>query len=341
MAKVTVVVPTYNVEQYISKCLDSLVDQTYNDYQVYVVNDGSPANEQPIIDEYAKKHDVIIPIIKENGGYGSVLELAINKMQSPYFMICDPDDWLENDAIEKLVNAMESKNVDIVVGAKNLVFSDNDEVKYDKSFNVKFASLNNGEVYVNGTKEFEQLFFLEPSPHAKLYKTELTKDIKFPHKVGYTDNLLYFISLLNAKSVTYLNEALAYYLIDRAGNTRTDLRPTVIDAFSKVFVEIIKQSKNTKYKNEMFYYRMWETFKYVFYKVDEINADKAVYEEKLWVVYDILNELLPYKKEILSFYKDHSQTRILEKIKDKKLLNPSSSKKMYSKWVNSRTESKY
>jgi len=341
MAKVTVIVPTYNVEAYIAKCLDSLVSQTYDDYEVYVVNDGSPANEQPIIDEYASKYDVITPIIKENGGYGSVLELAIAKMESEYFLICDPDDWLEQDAIEKLVSTIEETNSDIVIGAKNLVFSDNDEIKYDKTFNADFANLENMQTFKNGTSEFDQFFFVEPSPHSKLYKTKLAKAIKFPHKVGYTDNLLYFMSLIQAKQVTYLSEPLAYYLIDRVGNTRTDLRPGVIDAFVKVFTTIIEQSEQVNNVPDMFYYRMFETFKGIFYKVDEINTDQVVYEEKLRSVYQVLERLLKHNKVIKPLYKKNAQTRIIEKYKDLKLLTPQASKKMFDKWVTKRVEAKF
>ena len=88
--KVSVVVPVYNVEKYIRKCLESLINQDYDNYDVLVVNDGSPYNEQAIIDEYAKKYPKIIKsIVKENGGYGSVLQLAFEISDSEYILVCD------------------------------------------------------------------------------------------------------------------------------------------------------------------------------------------------------------------------------------------------------------
>ena len=73
MSKVTIIVPIYNVEEYVAKCLDSLLRQTYSDYVIYAVNDGSPKNEQPIIDRYAAAYpEKVVAIRKENGGYGSV-----------------------------------------------------------------------------------------------------------------------------------------------------------------------------------------------------------------------------------------------------------------------------
>ena len=100
MSKISIIVPTYNVEKYIAKCLDSLVIQDYDDYDVLVVNDGSPFNEQVIIDEYVKKYpNIIKSIVKENGGYGSVLELAISKSDAEYILVCDPDDYLTPNAL--------------------------------------------------------------------------------------------------------------------------------------------------------------------------------------------------------------------------------------------------
>ena len=150
--KISIIVPTYNVEKYIAKCLDSLVIQDYDNYDVMVVNDGSPFNEQIIIDEYVKKYpDIIKSIVKENGGYGSVLELAISKSDAEYILVCDPDDYLAPNALSTLYSYMQGTDVDLVVGAKYLVFSDNEEVKYDDSFNHEFGILEDKKVYTKGT----------------------------------------------------------------------------------------------------------------------------------------------------------------------------------------------
>lgn len=337
MSKVTVVVPTYNVEKYISKCLDSLVSQDFDDYKIMVVNDGSPANEQAIIDEYAVKYDKIIPIVKENGGYGSVLQLAFSKIDSEYVLICDPDDWLNKDAISTLVKAAEENDADLTVGAKYLVFSDDGEETYDKSFNEEFGILKPNTVYKAHTKEFDALYFLEPSPHAKLYKTEMVKKCKFPFKVSYTDNLLYFLTLARSKKVVYVDKAVSYYLINREGNTRTDLRPTVIDAWLTVFKSIMSQTENF---DDIFYYRMFEAFKSIYYKVDQINADKALYEEKLRDTYEFLELLLPHRKQIISKMKEYDHSSTVMNIQQKLLLNSSTSKWMFNRLVKKRLAGK-
>ena len=103
MAKVTIVVPIYNVEKYLPKCLDSLISQTFKDIEIWAISDGSPDNSVKIIKEYEKKDKRVKCIEKENGGYGSVLEYAIKNIKTKYFLICDPDDWISEDAIEVFI----------------------------------------------------------------------------------------------------------------------------------------------------------------------------------------------------------------------------------------------
>ena len=88
MPKFSVIVPIYNVEAYLERCLNSLKNQTFTDFEVLCVNDGSPANEQVIIDEYVKKYPEIIKgIRKENGGYGSVLERGFKESDADCILI--------------------------------------------------------------------------------------------------------------------------------------------------------------------------------------------------------------------------------------------------------------
>jgi glycosyltransferase involved in cell wall biosynthesis len=332
MNKVSIIVPTYNVEAYIQKCLDSLVNQSSKDFVAYIINDGSPANEIAIVEPYAIKYPFIKSITKPNGGYGSVLNKALEIVETPYFLICDPDDYLREDAVESLIKLMEMKEVDLVIGAKQLVYSDNEEMRYDSSFNASFAQLKNNTVYESDDEAFEQLFFVEPSPHAKLYKTEMVKKIKFPEKVSYTDNLLYYMCLLQSKKVVYTSEAYAYYLINREGNTRTDLRPTIIDHWVKVISEILKQSETLDGVPSIFYYRMFESFKFVFNKVDFIKANEEELFERLVSTRKILDLLIPHRQAILSQFK-RSQSSGRERQNDLLLLDEKKYQKTFDKLV--------
>ena len=106
MKQVSIIVPVYNVEKYLRKCLDSLVNQTLKDIEIIVVNDGSPDNSQDIINEYVKKYPKIIKsFIVKNGGQGSARNFAIKEAKGEYILYVDSDDYIDLDMAETLYNA--------------------------------------------------------------------------------------------------------------------------------------------------------------------------------------------------------------------------------------------
>ena len=107
------------------------------------------------------------------------------------------------------------------------------------------------------------MFFIDPSPHAKLYRTDIARNIKFPEKVGYTDNLLFYISLLNSKKVIYTDKALANYLVNRTGNTMTDVSYKAMNGQILVFKTILTQAEKLTDVRDIFYYRMFESYKFL------------------------------------------------------------------------------
>ena len=114
MKKVSVIIPVYNVEDYLEKCLDSVINQTLKDIEIIVVNDGSPDNSQKIIDKYRKKDKRIISVMKENGGQASARNLGIKKSHGEFLCFVDSDDWIELDMLEVLYNNAKENHSDIV-----------------------------------------------------------------------------------------------------------------------------------------------------------------------------------------------------------------------------------
>lgn len=112
---VSISVPVYNAEKYLRNCLDCLVNQTLQDIEIIVVNDGSTDGSEAIIREYAQKDSRIVLISKENGGSASARQAAIEVAKGKYFGACDADDWVEKDMYEKLYNKSEETGADIVM----------------------------------------------------------------------------------------------------------------------------------------------------------------------------------------------------------------------------------
>ena len=330
MKEVTVIVPIYNVEKYLRACFDSLLKQTSGSFEVLAVNDGSPDSSQAIIDEYTAKYpDLIRGIQKENGGYGSVLQLAIKEITTPYFLVCDPDDTIEPDAVETLLNLAKVSGADLTVGAKTFVYENSEDRDYDAAYNREFAELKPNTVYRAGTPEFENLFFLDPSPHAKLYKKKLSEPIEFPTKVGYTDNLLFYLNLLQADSVIYTDRSLANYLIDRAGNSMGDVRYSAMSGEIRVFRSIVAQASALKKVPDIFWYRMFASFKFMLYKTRRLNCSTEEYAAILDQLEEFVTDLNVHGEAILPYYKKFTRAKAIERMRDEALLDPRKEKRTY------------
>ncbi len=337
MANVSVVVPTYNVEAYIAKCLDALLLQDYDDFNVFVIDDGSPKNERAIVEPYVKKHPEIFNYIrKENGGYGSVLEYAFNSLTSKYILVCDPDDWLEPSAIKTLVNLAEKTDSDITCSARYLVYSDIESKHYDKMFNSAFVQLKDLKVYQKNEHDFQDIYLIENAPHGKLFRRENLVGLSFPQKTTNTDALLFYYACFMAKKVVYTSVPLANYLIDRFGNSVTEIKPKVVDELNKVHHLILEESRKFKNVEDAFYFQMFTAFYYICDRCDVLEGSKLLKKEKLKETGQLLNQLIPHRKKILNFYQNTSLASKNIGFKYGLILNPLSTYLVRNFWFDKR-----
>lgn len=116
MSKVSVIVPVYNVENYIRGMLTSVQNQTFKDFEVVIINDGSPDNSQAIIDEFCAADPRFRSFVQENGGVAAARNNGIAKAEGDYVVFYDPDDYIPPEALEKLYKTAASKNADMVIG---------------------------------------------------------------------------------------------------------------------------------------------------------------------------------------------------------------------------------
>ncbi|MDU4888894.1 MAG: glycosyltransferase family A protein [Clostridium sp.] len=167
--KVTVIVPVYNVEDYLEPCLSSLVNQTMKDIEIIVVNDGSPDNSQEIIDRFVKDYpELVKSIYKENGGQASARNVAMNIAQGEYINFVDSDDWVSLDMYETMYKIAKENDADIVICDTTDHYKDH--------------------CVCHKPSEFENKLRQTPSPCNKMFKRSFIGDLRFPEgKIWYED----------------------------------------------------------------------------------------------------------------------------------------------------------
>lgn len=295
-ADVTIIVPIYNVEKYVEKCIRSLLSQTFKNIQILAVDDGSPDNSKDIIRKLSKKDDRVKLVVKENGGYGSVLQYAIKNIQTEYFIVCDPDDWLRKDAVEKLYNFSRSNKLDICIADRYDVFSNGQETVAVKVV-PEWTQIMPKKVY-SKRNEISLFSFCSGSPHAKIFKTNIMKKINFPKKISFTDFILYVVGLAHAKRVAYLNEPLAYYLKDRAGNSMTNTSIEKMNDYLLMWNSAFNQI-NSIDQNEIFLFRLYNQLQLTLVEYKKLSRT-PFHDEYTVQIYHMISKMQTVKTKLKS-----------------------------------------
>ena len=216
MTKVSVIVPVYNVEKYLEKCLDSLVNQTLKDIEIIVVNDGTKDNSQEIIDKYAKKYPKKVKgFIKENGGQSSARNYGLEYAKGEYIGFVDSDDYVELDMFEKLYNKAKEDDFDISICNLNFVYEDTDDKKE--------FSINMNSDLTDKESLRKHMINIYPVVWNKIYKKSLfeTSKLKFKEKVWFEDVEFLYKLVPYVKSVGVIDDYLYNYLQRQGSVTNT------------------------------------------------------------------------------------------------------------------------
>ncbi len=209
MPKVSVIVPVYNVEKYLEKCLNSLVSQTLDDIEIIVVNDGSPDNSQKIIDSFGKKYPKLVKgYIKENGGLSDARNYGLNYATGEYIGFVDSDDYVEPTMFEKMYNKAIEGNFDVVACDINSI--EEGKTKY-------ISSLVRNDLFTKNDIK-KQMIDIYPVAWNKLYKKSLFDDgIRFKKNIWYEDVEFLYRLFPYITSIGVIKEPLINY-VQRTGS---------------------------------------------------------------------------------------------------------------------------
>jgi len=216
--KVSVIIPVYNVEDYLKEALDSLCNQTHTNFEAICINDGSTDNSLNILNEYSNKDNRFKVITQENLGQGIARNKAIDMATGDYIFFLDPDDWIDNNTFEILIDKInQHDDIDFIqfdyINERGN-FGKNKITKFKKSYKKGLNfSLENNEIYNWHYFKKIRLGSFGLAIWNRLYTTKFIKEnnIKLaPNKHG-EDHIFSFKSIFSAKKILYVEKALYHY----------------------------------------------------------------------------------------------------------------------------------
>ena len=308
MKKVSVIVPVYNVEKYIDKCLNSLVNQTLEDIEIIVVNDGSPDNSQEIIDKYVKDYpNKVKSYIKENGGQGSARNYGLKYATGEYVGYVDSDDYVNLDMYEKMYKCAKTTKSDVVICGNNVISIEGALIKEESAIIYSDTKLD--------------ILFGKMAVWNKLYKKDflVKKNIEFRSKVWYEDIDFTVKVLFDDIKISFINENLYNYLL-RPGSTMNNSNVSKNLDILLAFDEMIKYLKNNK-----------------LYEKNQIELEfLAVYHIYISAITRVINANVKksLKKEVINKLKNYMECNFPNYRKNKYLKNINRNKTIVYKLIN-------
>lgn len=300
MPIVSVVVPVYKVEKYLNRCVDSILNQTFKDFELILVDDGSPDNSPEICDELAKKYSKIKVIHRKNGGLSAArntgIEWALANSDSEWITFIDSDDWIHPQYIESMLNANQENNTDICMGG----FCFTDEYK------IAEASVPKDKTKYVRTEEAFTDETLDPnSACCRLYKKELFRDIRYPVGKLHEDRFTTYKLLFRFKNISVVDFPLYYYFVNEEGIVRSSWSPRKLDNLEACENQLDFFIKNNN--QEMIVYILKDYIHLMLYNLRTIKGKNefASYEKQIRT--KLKKTLKQYKKMLnLSFEKDYN-----------------------------------
>ncbi len=243
--KLSIVVAVYNLEKYLPRCLDALVNQTLEAIEILCVDDGSTDSAPQIVDEYAEKYPGKVKAFhKKNGGEFTTRNYGLERASGEYVTFVDTDDYVELDWAEKLYNAAKKNDADMAVcGFERIDLKTNKVVATNMT--------NFGNTVRNIDPKDDYILFINPAPWNKVYKRDKIKDLKFLPFRGFNDTMFLASCYTRMNKIAFVSDVLYHYYLRYDSQIHT-VNKQDVDNLKKYLLEVknlyIKSNKYEEMK---------------------------------------------------------------------------------------------
>lgn len=250
MSKISVIVPIYNIEKFLPRCLDSILSQTYRNLEIILVDDGSIDCSGEIADQYEKKDSRIKVIHQVNSGVSVARNRGLDHATGDYIGFVDGDDYVEPDMYETLMQIINEHHVDIAHCGYQMVYPSRVDYYYNSGEKIKLSHDEGLLELLKGTR-------VEPGLWNKLYKAELFKQIRLPIGVTETEDLLCNFEVFLLADTSFFYDVSKYHYILRSGSATSGILSEK-KRRDRYFVvsSILKKSE----RNSLYYAAAYERF---------------------------------------------------------------------------------
>lgn len=245
--KLSIVALIYNLEEYLPRCLDALVNQTLQEIEILCVDDGSTDSAPEIIEQYKKKYpDKIKTFHKENGGEFTTRNYGLERATGEYVTFVDTDDYVEKNWAEKLYNAAKQADADLAVCGFERI-----DMKTNKVIAKNMNQYGYAVKEVKPSDDF--VIFINPAPWNKVYRRKAIENFRFLPFRGFNDTLFLLTSYINIKKIAFVSDILYHYYLRYDSQIHT-VNEQDVNNLKKYLLEV---------KQTYINYNQYEEFKYI------------------------------------------------------------------------------
>lgn len=273
---ISIITPVYNSEKFLKKCIDSILNQTYSNFELILVDDGSADKSPQICDEYARKDSRIVVIHQKNQGQAVARNKALDICKGDYISFVDSDDYVHPQMLEVLMNTMQKSNAEIVVC---------DYVQgYDTDFNWNENDIVNDFTLFDGKTFLSNCLIGKTGKNwllwDKIYKKTVFNDIRLPEGRIYEDNATVYKLIYGANKVAYSNNVLYYYFTNPESTVNKDFSVKRFDRliFIQEMIEFFTENDEKELLDWANRYYLF-TIADLYIKANKSNLDSGILKE--------------------------------------------------------------
>lgn len=247
---ITVIVPVHNGEKYIERCIESILNQSYKNIELLIINDNSTDATNEIVAKYLKLPNIIYIVNDKTLGPARTRNLGLSKATSPYIYFLDSDDWIDLNCIEKAINILDNDStIDIAIWEVKTAYYSN---RFSARYKYQYNNILDNKMALNLLSHtVENEYFISPLLGCKIFRKQLLdiNKIKFPNTI-YEDDMFTFLSILYSKKIALVTGSYLYYYQHNESLTHHFSEKNItdfFDTFNELYTYIDISSKKYYY----------------------------------------------------------------------------------------------